>query len=84
MRKWVWMAAAIALIILLVYGGLWSVERGIKDILSLEQPLQALTWQRNTAGEITVTFAGKTTVITPSEIYSRVREAWDKLSSIWR
>ncbi len=84
MSKRILMTAAVILIILLVYGGLWSVEKGIKDIMFLEQPMQALAWQREASGEIAITFAGKTAVINIPEIYSRLEKTWDKLTFIWR
>ena len=74
---------SIILIIMLVCEGLQLVERGVNDLMLLEQPLQVLACRREASGEIVITFAGKTAAIDILEIHSRLLKMWDKLTYIW-
>ena len=73
---------ALVLIMLLVYSGLRLVEKGIDEITITGAPRQALDFQLDVPGTLTVIFAGKKTVINFIDIYHRLLKTWDRLTGI--
>ncbi len=79
MQNRIWRVIGVLGIVLLVYGGLRTAEKGIIDLMLSEPPGSVISWQKNDSGEIGFTFAGKKASIDVLKIYERVLKMWDRL-----
>lgn len=60
MRSFFITMAALMGALLFLYGGLNLAERGMNEIMALDRPRAAFTLLKGDAGDIVITFGGKT------------------------
>ncbi len=78
MRSFCYSVAAVLLALLLLYGGLNVVERGMMDLMALEREPGAFTLRRQDGGGIAVTFGGGQIILDPAEFLAAVKDWWER------
>jgi hypothetical protein len=81
MRSYAVLAAMIMLVLLLLYGGLNLVERGMAQMLARDRLPEAFTVRRGAGSSVLVTFSGRTVVLDPNQAITAVKNWWERLRS---
>lgn len=80
-KKYLVLSFCLFLVILLFYTGINMAERGSKDLLGVDEPLQAFRIYTREGGELEIFWSGSSRVFNFSFVTERAAHLWEGLRS---